>query len=385
MAKARGEKLIADNRHARHEYHLLERVEAGLVLSGTEVKSLREGRVTLARAFADMRDGETWLVGATSLRTTRVGYAYHEPDRDRKLLLHRREIDRLRGSVQEKGLTLVPTKSLLQGRPGEGRDRARARARSSATSAATWRNGTPTAKSSAQFKAAPGDIDEEPFTKAAARRGHRPSRERCPRRLVRLAAIDFGPLRRHRDYRLLWIGLAVSLLRRRDRLRCDPVPDYKLTGSDAVVGLTGAGRARAAPRPRRSSEERSPMPLTGGGWSVLTELGLAALSAVLVVNLDAAAVRSSGCSSRGGSLAAVARRLPAPVAGRAHAAAGGAGRADGGRSARLSSLEARDIGGLAIGGVLIVTVGLRRRVRDRYRTFLFSLVMLSRCGRCRRL
>jgi SsrA-binding protein len=110
MARARGEKLIADNRKARHDYHLLERVEAGLVLSGTEVKSLREGRATLARAYGDIRADEAWLVGLHIPSYDRAGYASHEPDRDRKLLLHRREIDRLRGSVQEKGLTLVPTK-----------------------------------------------------------------------------------------------------------------------------------------------------------------------------------------------------------------------------------------------------------------------------------
>ena len=110
MVRARGEKLIADNRKARHDYHLLERVEAGLVLSGTEVKSLREGRATLAQAYAEVRDGEAWLVGLHIAAYDSAGYASHEPDRDRKLLLHRREIDRLRGSVQEKGLTLVPTK-----------------------------------------------------------------------------------------------------------------------------------------------------------------------------------------------------------------------------------------------------------------------------------
>jgi SsrA-binding protein len=110
VAKARGEKLIAENRKARHDYHLLERVEAGLVLSGTEVKSLREGRASLARAYAEVREGEAWLVGAHIAAYESSGYAAHDPDRDRKLLLHRREIDRLRGSVQEKGLTLIPTR-----------------------------------------------------------------------------------------------------------------------------------------------------------------------------------------------------------------------------------------------------------------------------------
>jgi SsrA-binding protein len=110
VARARGEKLIADNRRARHEYHLLERVEAGLVLRGTEVKSLREGRANLARAYADVRDGELWLVGLHISAYDKGTYANHDPDRDRKLLLHRREIDRLGGRVRERGLTLVPTR-----------------------------------------------------------------------------------------------------------------------------------------------------------------------------------------------------------------------------------------------------------------------------------
>ncbi len=110
MARARGEKLIADNRRARHEYELLERVEAGLVLQGTEVKALREGRATIQRAFADVRGDEIWLVGANIAAYEKGGIANHDPERDRKLLLHRREIDRLRSSVQEKGLTLVPTR-----------------------------------------------------------------------------------------------------------------------------------------------------------------------------------------------------------------------------------------------------------------------------------
>ena len=104
------EKLIAENRKARHDYHLLERIEAGLVLSGSEVKSLREGRAQLQRAFADLRDGELWLVGAHIAPYDQAGAENHDPDRDRKLLLHRREIDSLRGKVVERGFTLVPTK-----------------------------------------------------------------------------------------------------------------------------------------------------------------------------------------------------------------------------------------------------------------------------------
>ena len=101
---------MADNRRARHEYELLERVEAGLVLRGTEVKALREGRATIQHAFGDVRGNEIWLVGANIPTYDKGNIANHDPERDRKLLLHRREIDRLRGRVQEKGLTLVPTR-----------------------------------------------------------------------------------------------------------------------------------------------------------------------------------------------------------------------------------------------------------------------------------
>ena len=105
-----GEKTIAENRRARHDYQLLERVEAGLVLTGTEVKSLRDGRVTLAHAFADIREGEAWLHGVEIAIYDHGNRANHEPTRPRKLLLHRREIDSLYGKVREKGLTIVPTR-----------------------------------------------------------------------------------------------------------------------------------------------------------------------------------------------------------------------------------------------------------------------------------
>ena len=105
-----GEKLIVDNRRARHDYQLLERFEAGLVLTGTEVKSLRAGRVSLTNAFADVRDGEVWLVGADIAVYDQGNIANHEPGRDRKLLLRRGEIASLYGKVREKGLTLVPTR-----------------------------------------------------------------------------------------------------------------------------------------------------------------------------------------------------------------------------------------------------------------------------------
>jgi SsrA-binding protein len=109
MARS-GTKLIAENRRARYEYHLLDRVEAGIALTGTEIKSLRAGGLTLQRAFAEIREGEVFLVGAHIAEYAQGSIANHNPDRDRKLLLHRREIDSLIGKVRERGLTLVPTR-----------------------------------------------------------------------------------------------------------------------------------------------------------------------------------------------------------------------------------------------------------------------------------
>jgi SsrA-binding protein len=110
MARPTEEKLIVDNRRARHDYHLLERFEAGLVLTGTEVKSLRDGRASLQQAYAEVRDGEAWLVGAHISVYDQGNIQNHDPDRARKLLLHRKELSSLYGKVRERGLTLVPTK-----------------------------------------------------------------------------------------------------------------------------------------------------------------------------------------------------------------------------------------------------------------------------------
>ncbi len=104
------EKLIVDNRRARHDYHLSDKIEAGLVLSGTEVKSLRDGKATLQQAYADVREGEAWLNGLHIPEYTQGNRANHDPDRPRKLLLHRREIDRMYGQVRERGYTVVPTR-----------------------------------------------------------------------------------------------------------------------------------------------------------------------------------------------------------------------------------------------------------------------------------
>ena len=103
-------KPIAENRKARHDFQLLERYEAGIVLTGTEVKSLRDGGATLQQAYADIRGDEVWLIGAHIAEYGQGNVNNHEPDRDRKLLLHRREIASLHGKVRERGLTLVPTR-----------------------------------------------------------------------------------------------------------------------------------------------------------------------------------------------------------------------------------------------------------------------------------
>jgi SsrA-binding protein len=107
---AKGEKLITENRKARHDYQLLDRYEAGLVLTGTEVKSLRDGGATLQQAYADVRGNEVWLVGAHIAEYGQGNVNNHEPDRDRKLLLHKKEIDSMIGKVRERGFTIVPTK-----------------------------------------------------------------------------------------------------------------------------------------------------------------------------------------------------------------------------------------------------------------------------------
>jgi SsrA-binding protein len=100
--------VVARNSKARHDYHILETWEAGLVLSGTEIKSVRAGKVSLAEAFGVVRRGELWLEGMNIAAYDSGGYVNHEPRRTRKLLLHVREIRRLIGAVEQQGLTLVP-------------------------------------------------------------------------------------------------------------------------------------------------------------------------------------------------------------------------------------------------------------------------------------
>jgi SsrA-binding protein len=101
-------KLIAENRKARHDYHVLEVFETGVVLLGTEVKAIREGRVNLRDSYARFDKGEIWLLNLHISPYSHRGYAEHAEKRQRKLLLHRHEIQKLTGKVAEKGLTLVP-------------------------------------------------------------------------------------------------------------------------------------------------------------------------------------------------------------------------------------------------------------------------------------
>ena len=105
---------IATNRQASFKYNLLDKFEAGIVLQGSEVKSLREGGVQLKDAYAEVRDGEVWLRNM-HIAPYKPARENHEPDRPRKLLLHRREIDQLTGASSEKGLTIVPTRIYWSG------------------------------------------------------------------------------------------------------------------------------------------------------------------------------------------------------------------------------------------------------------------------------
>jgi SsrA-binding protein len=107
---------VATNRRARHRYELLERFECGIELRGSEVKSLRQGNAQIGDAYAVIEDGEVWLRGAHIPPYDPASRENHDPDRDRKLLLHRYEIERLTGRAQRKGLTLIPTRIYFKNR-----------------------------------------------------------------------------------------------------------------------------------------------------------------------------------------------------------------------------------------------------------------------------
>lgn len=110
----RGDRVIATNRKAFHDYFIEDALEAGLVLVGSEIKSIRAGRVSLRDGYVTIRGGEAWLVGGHIAGYAQASYQDHDPRRDRKLLLHRRQIDRLRGRVEQKGYTIVPLKLYLK-------------------------------------------------------------------------------------------------------------------------------------------------------------------------------------------------------------------------------------------------------------------------------
>jgi SsrA-binding protein len=120
MARKSDTKILSDNRQAGHNYHLLDRYEAGLVLTGTEVKSVRAGKMQLRESYARVENNEAWLINAHISEYSHGNRENHPPVRSRKLLLHRREIDKLQGLTREKGLSLIPTKVYLK----EGRVKA---------------------------------------------------------------------------------------------------------------------------------------------------------------------------------------------------------------------------------------------------------------------
>ncbi len=109
-----GNRLIATNRKAYHDYFVDETVEAGLVLVGSEIKSIRAGQVNLRDSYVSIRNGEAWLIGTHIAGYTEASYQDHEPRRERKLLLHRREILKWRGKVEQRGFTIVPLKLYLK-------------------------------------------------------------------------------------------------------------------------------------------------------------------------------------------------------------------------------------------------------------------------------
>ena len=107
-------RTVATNRKARHDYFIDETYEAGIVLTGTEIKSARAGRVNLRDSYVQVKDGELWLIDTHIAPYKQAGRSSHEPKRPRKLLMHRREINRLQGKVQEKGYTIIPLRLYLK-------------------------------------------------------------------------------------------------------------------------------------------------------------------------------------------------------------------------------------------------------------------------------
>ena len=113
----RADRVVTTNRRAFHDYFVVETIEAGIALTGTEIKSIRDGKVTISEAYARIENGELWLIGSHISPYRHGSHANHDPDRPRKLLVHKSELRELRAAIEQKGMTLVPLRLILkQGR-----------------------------------------------------------------------------------------------------------------------------------------------------------------------------------------------------------------------------------------------------------------------------
>jgi SsrA-binding protein len=110
----RADRVITTNRRAFHEYFIVENVETGIVLSGTEIKSIRQGKISITEAYARIDDGELWLIGCRISPYTHGSYTNHDPDRPRKLLAHRAQIEEMREAIEQRGMTIVPLRVVLK-------------------------------------------------------------------------------------------------------------------------------------------------------------------------------------------------------------------------------------------------------------------------------
>jgi SsrA-binding protein len=110
----RADRVVTTNRRAFHEYFIVETIETGIVLSGTEIKSIRAGKISITEAYGRIDDGELWLVGSRISPYSHGSYTNHDPDRPRKLLAHRSQIEELRAQVEQRGMTLVPLRVILK-------------------------------------------------------------------------------------------------------------------------------------------------------------------------------------------------------------------------------------------------------------------------------
>lgn len=113
-ARQGGDRTVANNRRATYEYFIEDTIEAGIVLTGSEIKAIREGKVTIGEAYVRIEHDELWLVGANIAQFANGGYANHRPDRPRKLLAHRKQIREMREQIERKGLTIVPLRLTLR-------------------------------------------------------------------------------------------------------------------------------------------------------------------------------------------------------------------------------------------------------------------------------